>query len=113
MDIRFFASNPIFFFMGTEDGSRKTPACCRAGMYRIFQSADKNLKGYPIYWHNCVHTFNIIPIFFACGPKYHFKIDGRPKSDVALFSTSIQRLNSNIYLFGNIAYVTFSMPWSN
>ena len=24
MDIRFFASNPIFFFMGTEDGSRKT-----------------------------------------------------------------------------------------
>jgi hypothetical protein len=60
MDIRFFASNPIIFFMGTEDGSRKTPACRRAGMYRIFQSADKNLNGYPIYWHNCVQTFNFL-----------------------------------------------------
>ena len=60
MDIRFFASNPIFFFMGTEDGSRKTPACRRAGMYRVFQSADKNSNGYPIYWHNCVLTLGFI-----------------------------------------------------
>ncbi|MCL6259295.1 hypothetical protein M3O96_09365 [Aquiflexum sp. TKW24L] len=27
-------------------------------MYRIFQSANKNLNGYPIYWHNYVHTLN-------------------------------------------------------
>ena len=52
--IRFFTSSPKFFF--SQDGGPKTPACRRAGMYRAFQSADKNCNGHLIYWHNCVYN---------------------------------------------------------
>jgi hypothetical protein len=51
-------------------------------MYRVFQPADKNLNGYPIYWHNCVNTL-IVKIHIDFGDYAMIKKKAQSPGDCA------------------------------